>query len=145
MREHIHWLNLLNTISYVKSLQVACLSGRVAANVYYALWMSTEDGLYNIRVHTGTWWVGYDDVWTAVLGDKLVVKDVLHIACIEQGVVYVVHLRVYLGILDSLRHILDAHYLTRLASHKVGYGSGSGIEVVHHTITHSTERLPRQS
>ena len=141
MWEHIHGLNLLYAICHIKGLQVACLSSRIAANVYNALWVSTQYGLYYIWVHSGTWWVGNDNNSTSMLGNKLVVKDVFHIACIELGVVDIVYLRVYLCILYCLRHILDTYNLTSLTSHKVGYGSSSCIKVVEQVVTSTSGKV----
>ena len=90
MREHVNRLHLLDAVCHVKSLQVACLCSRIAADIYYALRVSTQDCLYNIGMHACTRWIGDDDIGTAVLGDELVVENVLHVACIELGVGYVV-------------------------------------------------------
>ena len=90
MREHINGLHLLNAVCHVKSLQVASLCGRIAADIYYALRVSTQDCPYNIGMHACTRWVGDDDIGASVFGNELVVENVLHIACIELGVGYVV-------------------------------------------------------
>lgn len=69
---------------------------------------------YYVWVHSGTWWVGDDDVRSTVLCDEIVGQDILHVACIEEGVLDVVHLRIHLGILYGLWHILDTDYLFAL-------------------------------
>ena len=90
MREHVNRLHLLDAVCHVKSLQVACLGGWIAAYIYYALRVSTQDCLDNVGMHAGTRRVGDDDIGASVLGNELVVENVLHIACIELGVGYVV-------------------------------------------------------
>ena len=92
--------------------------------------MSAQDGVYHVLVHTGAWWVGDDYVGASVLLDELVVEDVLHVAGVELGVADIVHLRVHLCVLDSLRNVLDADNLARLTCHEVGDGARTGIEVV---------------
>ena len=130
MREHIHRLHFLHAICHVESLQVASLCSRVAAYVYDALRMGTQDGLDNVGVHTCTWWVGDDYIRTSVLGNELVVENILHVASIELGVGDVVDIRVDLSVFDSLRHILDADNLTSLTSHEVGNSTRTGVELV---------------
>ena len=141
MREHIHRLHSLNAIGYIKSLEVAGLSGRVAAYVDNALGVGTKYSLYHVGVHTGAWRVGNDNIRTTMLGNELIVENILHVACIEQSVVDVVHLRVHLCILDSLGHILNAYYLASLTRHKVGYGASAGIEVVHKLVASKLRKL----
>ena len=114
--EHIHWLHCCHAIVFVHIVQVASLCGWVATNVYDTLWSCLKDGLNHIGMHSGTWWVGDDDIGLTVLCDKLVSKDILHIASIEQGVVDAVNLRVDLSVLDSLGHILDTYHPASLAS-----------------------------
>ena len=92
-------------------------------------------------MHSGTWWVGDDDIGLTVLCDKLVSKDILHIASIEQGVVYAVNLRVDLSVLDSLGHILDTYHPASLASHKVGNGTCTCIEVVNHLVASKPSKV----
>ena len=92
MREHIDGLHLGDLVACVEQLQVACLGGRVAADIYYALGGGVEYYVYNVGVHAGAWGVGDDDVRTTVLGDEVVGEDVLHVTGIEQGVVDVVYL-----------------------------------------------------
>lgn len=114
MREHIHRLYGSYLILRIHQLQVASLGCRVAAYVYDALWCCIQDDVYYVWVHSGTWWVGDDDVWTTMLGDEIVGQDILHVACIEEGVLDVVHLRIHLGILYGLWYVLDTDYLFAL-------------------------------
>ena len=118
VREHIDWLDGCHLIIYVHHLEVASLCGRVATYIDDALRGCVQDDLDDIRVHTGTRWVGDDDVWATMLSDEVVGEDILHIACIEEGIGDVVYLGVDLGILDSLRYILNADNLTCLACHE---------------------------
>lgn len=114
MREHIHRLYGGYLILRIHQLQVASLGCRVAAYVYDALWCCIQNDVYYVWVHSGTWWVGDDDVRSTVLCDEIVGQDILHVACIEEGVLDVVHLRIHLGILYGLWHILDTDYLFAL-------------------------------
>ena len=134
MREHVHRLHRHHFVRHIERLEVACLRRRVAAYVDDALRVGAQDSVYHVLVHTGAWWVGDDNVWATVLLDELVVEDVLHVAGVELGVAYVVHLRVDLSVLDSLGHVLDAYHLACLTRHEVGDGARTGIEVVHQFV-----------
>ena len=92
-------------------------------------------------MHTGTWWVGDDDIWATVLGDEVVGQDVLHVASIEEGVGDVVYLGVDLGVLDGFWYVLDTDYLLSLVSHEVGDGSSTGVEVVNQFVTSQVGKL----
>ena len=142
VREHINRLHLGDLVACVEQLQVACLCGGVAADIYYALRVSVEYHVYNVGVHAGAWRVGDDDIGASVLGDEVVGKDVLHVTGIEQSVVDVVYLRVDLGILDGLRHILYADDFLRLLRHEVGYGACAGVEVIYEFVAGETSKLP---
>lgn len=141
MREHIHRLYGSYLILRIHQLQVASLGCRVAAYVYDALWCCIQNDVYYVWVHSGTWWVGDDDVRSTVLCDEIVGQDILHVACVEEGVLDVVHLRIHLGILYGLWHVLDTDYLFCLVSHEVGDGSGAGIEVVNQLISGKVGKL----
>ena len=92
-------------------------------------------------MHSGTWRVGDDDIWATVLGDEVIGQDIFHIACIEEGILDVVHLRIHLCILDSLWHVFDADYLLCLVSHEVGDGSRAGVEVVDQLVSGEVGKL----
>ena len=130
MRKHVDGLYLNYLVISVEQLQVACLCGRIATDVDDALWCCPQDGFHHVGVHAGTRGVANHDVRVAVTGYEIVGQDVLHVACIEQGVVDMVDLRVDFGILDSLRHILDTDDLACLPSHEVGNGASAGVKVV---------------
>ena len=135
MGEHIHWLDSHHTIGCVEVLKVACLSGWVATHIHDTLGGSPQDGLHHIGVHTSTWGIGDDHIGASVLSDEVVGQDVLHITSIEKGVLDAVQLRVDLGVLDGLRHILDTDHLARLLCHEVGNGACSRIEVIHQLLS----------
>ena len=141
VREHIDWLDGCHLIIYVHHLEVASLCGRVATYIDDALRGCVQDDLDDIRVHTGTRWVGDDDVWATMLSDEVVGEDILHIACIEEGIGDVVYLGVDLGILDSLRYVFDTNHLLGLVSHEVGDGSGTGIEVINEFVARKVGKL----
>lgn len=90
MREHIHRLYGCHLIVCVQSLQVTSLRGRVTRHIDDTLWSCLQYGLYHVGVHTGTGWVGDDDIRTTMLRDKLICQDVLHVPCVEQGIVNMV-------------------------------------------------------
>ena len=125
--EHIYRLYFYNFIICVKQLQVACLSSRITAYIYYSLWLCPENCVDNILMHTGTRWVGDDYVRLSVLGYELVCKDVLHISGIEIGIADSVKLGVHFCILDSLWHIFYTNNLLCLAGYEVGDSSSTGI------------------
>ena len=135
MGEHIYWLNRHYTILGIKILKVACLGGWVATHIHDALGSSPQNGLHHIGVHTSTWWIGDDDIGSSVLSDEVVSQDILHVSGIEEGVLDAVELRVDLGILDGLRHILDTDHLSCLLCHEVGNGACSRIEVIHQLLS----------
>lgn len=132
--EHIYWLNFNNLVVYVQQLQVACLSGRITTHIYYSLWLCPEDCINYILVHTGTRRVGDDNVWLSVLGDELISKNVLHIPCIEVGIVYAIKLRVYLCILNSLWNIFNANNFLGFTSYEIGDGARTSVEVIDNLI-----------
>ena len=111
-------------------MQVAGLSSRITTDVDDALRSSTQDGLHHVGVHACSWRVGDDDIGTAVLLDECIVEDVFHIASIKECVRNAVDCRIYLSILDGLRHILYTDDLTGLTSHEIGDGARARIEVV---------------
>ena len=106
------------------------MRGRVATDVYNAVGLGKEEGVDDILVHSGAWWVGDDDVGTSVAFDEVAVEDVFHVAGKEEGVVDVVDLRVDLSIVDGFGHVFDADDLTCLTTDEIGNGAGAGIEVV---------------
>ena len=69
-----------------------------------------------------------------MLPDEIVGQDILHIACIEEGVLDVVYLRIHLCILDSFWHVFDTDYFFSLVCHEIGNGSGTGVEVVNQLV-----------
>ena len=122
-------------------MQIASLSGRVATYVNYALWCCSKNGFYHIGVHTGTWWVGNDYIRTSVLGNEFFCQNILHIACIEQGVANLVYFRVDLGILDSFGYILDTNHLACLLGYKVGNGSCTCVKVVNQFVASKSGKV----
>ena len=90
--EHIDWLNAPDFIGFGKQLKVASLGGRVAADIDDTFRSSKQDSLYDARMHTGSGWVGNDDVGLSVMLDEVAVKDVLHVACKELGILDAIYL-----------------------------------------------------
>ncbi|CDA56888.1 unknown [Prevotella sp. CAG:604] len=96
-------------------------------------------------MHTSTWRVGDDDIRTAMLPDEIVGQDILHIACIEEGVLDVVYLRIHLCILDGFRHVFDTDYFFSLVCHEIGNGSGTGVEVVNQLVSCEVGKFTRHT
>ena len=65
VREHVDRLHLHNFISRVEQLEVAGLSGRIAAYIHDAFGGGKQDGVNDILMHAGTWRVGDDDIGRA--------------------------------------------------------------------------------
>ena len=134
VREHVDRLHGSHLIFLVHELQVACLGSRVTAHIHYAVGVGAKNGVNHVGVHASAWRVCYDHVGLSMLSNELVGEYVLHVASIELRVTYAVDVRVYLRVLNSLRHIFYAHHLTRVASHEVGNGARSRVEVVDHLV-----------
>ena len=130
MRKHIYGLYGRNPVFGVEQLQVACLGGRVAAHIDDALRFSPKDDVHHILVHACPWGVGNDDVGPAVLLDKVIGQQVLHVAGVEEGVGNAVDVRIDFGILYGLGYILDAYHLASLSSYEVGNRSRTCVEVI---------------
>ena len=62
-----------------------------------------------------------------MLIDKFLSQHIFHISGIEQGILNLINLGIYLCVFDSFRYILDTNHLTSLAGYKIGNGSRSGI------------------
>ena len=120
MWEHIHGLYCHYAVVCIHVVQVAGLSGGIAGYIDDALGGCTQDGLNDVRVHTGSWGVGDNDIGPSVLGDEVVSQDVLHVAGKEQRVVDAVCLRVNLCILDGFRYIFYTDYLAGLTGYEIG-------------------------
>ena len=130
MWEHIDRLHSLNCVHIAEQRQVAGLCRGVAANIYHTLGCSTLDDLDDALINTCTRRVKDDDIGLAVALDEIIAQHIFHIASIECRVVDRVNHRVYLSILDSLRHILHANNPLGTASAEVGDGASACVEVV---------------
>ena len=128
--EHIHRLHFCHAVVTIHHAQVTRLGGWIAADIDDALRLGIQYGLHHIGMHTGTWRVGNDNVRPAMLGNEVVGKYVLHVTSKELRIADAVNLRVYLCILNGLRHILYAYDLCRFPCNEIGYRSGAGVEVV---------------
>ena len=95
MWEHINWLHGNYPIVAVEHLEVACLCGWITAYIDNTVGGSAQDGLYHIRMHTGTRRVGNDDVGSSVFADELIIKHILHVTGEEQGVVDAIDLGIH--------------------------------------------------
>ena len=130
MGEHINGLHHSNTVLGVHHLEIACLGGGVTADVDNTQGIGTQNGCYNIGVHTCPGRVCDDDVRTSVLFNEGIAEHILHVAGKEAGVGDAVKLGVDLGILNGLGHIFYADDLGRLSGYEVGNGACAGVEVV---------------
>jgi len=141
MGEHVNGLHGGDAVVHVEFMEVAGLRGGIARDIDNTLGSSTEDGLDYIGMHAGTWWVGDDDIRTAMLCDERIGQDVFHVAGKEEGVADVVDVGVYLRILNGFWDVFDADDLTGLACHEVGDGACAGIEVIDNLIARQIGKL----
>ena len=141
MGEHIYGLYCCNAIVYIQVVQIASLGSRITRDINDALWSSTKDGLHYVRMHTGTGWVGDNNVRTSVLGNKVVGEDILHVTSIEQCIVNAVNPTVDFSILDSFRYIFYSNHLAGLTCNEIGDGTSAGIEVVNNLMTRQIGKL----
>lgn len=115
MWEHVHWLYLDYTIVGVEQLKVTCLCSWIAADVHDALRCGKEYCVYDILMHTCSWWVGDDDIRSSVTVDKVSIEYIFHVTSIEQRVVYTIDMAIDLSIFYCLWHILYTYDLASLA------------------------------
>ena len=130
MWEHVDGLYRYNTIVNIQQLQITSLCGWVARYIDNTFRSRIQNGSYHIGVHAGTWRVSDDDIRTSVLSDEVVCQNILHVACIEQGVGNAVDFRVDFGILNSFWHVFDADNLLGVLCHEVGNGASTCVKVV---------------
>ena len=130
MREHIYRLDGGDPIVGIEQGQVACLCGRVAADVNDTFRTCTENNADDILVHAGAWRIGDNDIRMAVPADEVFCQDVFHVACIEKRVVNLVDFGIDLRIFYGFRDILYTDDFPGIPGDEVGNGSCTGIEVV---------------
>ena len=94
-------------------------------------------------MHASTWRVGDDDIWATVLMDEVFRKDVFHVTCIEERIVYFINLRIDLCVFYSFWNILNTNNLFGLLGDEIGYGSRSCIQVVNKFVTCKVSKLAR--
>ena len=66
--------------------------------------------------------------------DELVGQDVLHVACVEKGVVERIVLRVDFSIFNGFWHIFNTNNLFGLFGYEAGYGSCTCVEIVYQLV-----------
>ena len=130
VREHIHRLNAHNAVHTAHKRKVACLGCRVATYIDNALGCCVQDNINYRLIDTCTRWIENNHIGTTILGDKVVIQHLLHIASVEYRILDAVNLRVNLCILDCLRHILDTHNLLSSLCAEVCDCTGTCVEVV---------------
>ena len=79
----------------------ACVAG-LQAHVDYDGRGGVEDNLHHILMHTCTRWVYNHDVRNPMTAYKLIREYILHVACIEEGIVKTIDRGIQFGILDRL-------------------------------------------
>ena len=78
--EHVYRLNGRNLIIPAQDGQVTGLGSRIAAYIHHSFRGGVQDYLRHVRMNAGTGRVQDNDIRTAVLCDKGVVQDVLHVS-----------------------------------------------------------------
>ena len=143
VREHVDWLDAFHLIMLTEELQVSSLRGWVAADVDDALRVGKENDIDDIAVHSGTRRVGDDDVGLTVTLDEISIEDVLHVTSEELSVLDAIYLGIHFGILDGLRHVLNANDFSCTVCHEVSDGAGARIEVVNKCLAREPSKLAR--
>lgn len=90
MRKHIDRTDFLDGVFHAQQTQVAGLRSRIAANVNDTFRLGEENSIDHIIMHTGTWWIGNNNIWTSVLVYEILRKDIFHITGIKKRVLYMV-------------------------------------------------------
>ena len=135
MRKHVYRLNFGHFVFGIHQRQVPCLRCRVTAHIYNAFGRRVKDHIYHIRMHSCAWGVGDNHIWTSMLLDEVIGKDVLHVTGIEQCIVDIVDFAIDLCIGNRLGNILDADHLAGTSGYEVGNGSRSRVQVVNELVT----------
>ena len=97
--------------------------------------MSIDDGIDHIRMHTCSWRVSDNGIRSTVLFNKLIGKDILHVASEEQCVVELVDVSIDFGILNSFLHIFDTDDFSGFLGYEIGDGTCAGIQVIYQFLT----------
>lgn len=119
MREHIYRLNVGHLVLGVQEGRSAGLGSRITADINQRVGLGIKNDLHHILMHAGARRVYYHHVGAAMMLDKFVSQDVLHIACVEKSVVQSVDRRVDFCIFDGFLDILDTDDLTGVAATKL--------------------------
>ena len=120
LREHVHRLHRRHPVTSVHQLQIPRLRRRVATHVHHSPRCCCQQRRHHVPVHPCPGRVRDHHVRLPVLHDKRLVKHVLHVPREEQRVPYPVQCRVHPGVLDGLRHVLDAHHPGGIPCHEIG-------------------------
>ena len=135
VREHVHRLHVGYPVHPAQRLQVACLRGGVAADIYYPLRSGLHYGLYHVGVHPCARRVGDYDIRPAMLRDELRREYVLHVAGEEAAVGDSVAGGVRLRVLDCFGHIFHSDDFGGPGTYELGYRACTGVEVVYRLCT----------
>ena len=119
MRKHIDRTDFLDGVFHAQQTQIAGLRSRIAANVNDTFRLGEENSVDHIIMHTGTWWIGNNNIRTSVLVYEILRKDIFHITGIKKRVLYMVQGGIHFCVLDSLRYVLDADNLLCLARDEI--------------------------
>lgn len=130
MWKHIDRLYAMYIIASSEHLQVACLGGRIAADIYDFAWRGCQQLFYYFLVHAGARWVCHHYIGPTVGSYKVGGKHFGHIACIELRVVKTITFGVDPCIGNGFFNIFDADYAAYFVGQEQGYCACPGIEVV---------------
>ena len=81
-------------------------------------------------MHPCPWRVCDDHIGVSVLEDEVFGQDILHIASVEERIVYAIDLTIDLGIDDRLGYVFDTDARGGLASYEISNRASPRVEVI---------------
>ena len=86
-------------------------------------------------MNTCAWRVKDDDIRTAVLSNKGICKNILHVTCVEVAVSDIIVLCIKLCILNCLWNIFNTNHFRSLARYELSNCTCSCVKVIYNLIT----------
>lgn len=128
--EHIDGLDASHTVFGREHIEVARLSGGVAADIYYFAGLHGQELLDHFLVHAGTRRIGDDNIGLTMGCNKFGGEHFGHIASMELGVGDMVALSVFACCDDGVFNIFDTHHMLAHTRKEERNGASAGVEVV---------------